>query len=115
MCALVTGVQTCARPISGTRSPAPGVAAGCRRGRRARGPFPSTEHTDRRRPFTVCEHRVRERVGRPAARGDRKSVVQGKSVSVRADLGGRRVIKKKTLLPTYRKNETVGLPLVIYR
>src|SRR3546814_15856843 len=28
--------------------------------------------------------------------GDRKSVVQGKSVSVRVDLGGRRIIKKKT-------------------
>src|SRR3546814_13168761 len=30
---------------------------------------------------------------------DRKSVVSGKSVSVRVDLGGRRIIKKKT--PTY--------------
>src|SRR3546814_12158711 len=29
------------------------------------------------------------------ARGDRKSVVLGKSVSVRVDLGGRRIIKKK--------------------
>src|SRR3546814_20717201 len=28
-------------------------------------------------------------------RPDRKSVVQGKSVSVRVDLGGRRIIKKK--------------------
>src|SRR3546814_13890998 len=28
--------------------------------------------------------------------GDRKSVVEGKSVSVRVDLGGRRSIKKKT-------------------
>src|SRR3546814_11151859 len=27
--------------------------------------------------------------------GDRKSVVEGKSVSVRGDLGGRRIIKKK--------------------
>src|SRR3546814_13973795 len=32
---------------------------------------------------------------RGAAR-DRKSVVKGKSVSVRVDLGGRRIIKKKT-------------------
>src|SRR3546814_20823444 len=30
-----------------------------------------------------------------ANRGDRKSVVEGKSVSVRVDLGGRRIIKKK--------------------
>src|SRR3546814_20064692 len=29
-------------------------------------------------------------------RADRKSVVEGKSVSVRVDLGGRRIIKKKT-------------------
>src|SRR3546814_19387174 len=28
--------------------------------------------------------------------GDRKSGVEGKSVSVRVDLGGRRIIKKKT-------------------
>src|SRR3546814_12188179 len=32
----------------------------------------------------------------PRRRGDRKSVVSGKSVSVRVDLGGRRIIKKKT-------------------
>src|SRR3546814_13252790 len=34
---------------------------------------------------------------------DRKSVVEGKSVSVRVDLGGRRIIKKKTknIPPTY--------------
>src|SRR3546814_19149318 len=30
------------------------------------------------------------------AGGDRNSVVEGKSVSVRVDLGGRRIIKKKT-------------------
>src|SRR3546814_17092512 len=30
------------------------------------------------------------------SRTDRKSVVEGKSVSVRVDLGGRRIIKKKT-------------------
>src|SRR3546814_18308218 len=35
-----------------------------------------------------------------AARRDRKSVVQGKSVSVRVDLGGRRIIKKKKKLST---------------
>src|SRR3546814_19927270 len=31
----------------------------------------------------------------PLQDGDRKSVVEGKSVSVRVDLGGRRIIKKK--------------------
>src|SRR3546814_21027012 len=33
----------------------------------------------------------------PLMRGDRKSVVSGKSVSVRVDLGGRRIIKKKKI------------------
>src|SRR3546814_18202691 len=33
--------------------------------------------------------------GKYAKLGDRKSVVEGKSVSVRVDLGGRRFIKKK--------------------
>src|SRR3546814_7892182 len=32
--------------------------------------------------------------------GDRKSVVEGKSVSVRVDIGGRRIIKKKKTLYT---------------
>src|SRR3546814_18746604 len=37
---------------------------------------------------------VEDRAALP--REDRKSVVSGKSVSVRVDLGGRRIIKKKT-------------------
>src|SRR3546814_8027633 len=43
--------------------------------------------------FTLIGSRDRGAV--PLAR-DRKSVVKGKSVSVRVDLGGRRLIKKKT-------------------
>src|SRR3546814_15561419 len=39
---------------------------------------------------------VSGQLGDQAATGDRKSVVSGKSVSVRVDLGGRRIIKKKT-------------------
>src|SRR3546814_17416972 len=34
--------------------------------------------------------------------GDRKSVVLGKSVSVRVDLGGRRIIQKKKNITTFR-------------
>src|SRR3546814_20330014 len=34
--------------------------------------------------------------GNAFIRGDRKSVGEGKGVSVRVDLGGRRIIKKKT-------------------
>src|SRR3546814_14025959 len=37
---------------------------------------------------------------RAAARADRKSVVLGKGVSVRVDLGGRRIIKKKHTIST---------------
>src|SRR3546814_16090890 len=38
---------------------------------------------------------ARSRSRRAARRGDRKSVVEGKSVSVRVDLGGRRILKTK--------------------
>src|SRR3546814_17428344 len=38
---------------------------------------------------------ARELVRTMKARGDRKSVVEGKGESVRVDLGGRRIIKKK--------------------
>src|SRR3712207_8028982 len=74
----VTGVQTCALPISGGRSSISAAGpAGTPSGspRAARG---SRAWTSRR---------------------DRKSVVQGKSV----DLGGRRIIKKKTI--TWDKDE----------
>src|SRR3712207_7116561 len=88
----VTGVQTCALPISAiARSPASGVrrswethatssrrlASTCRS--RSRACTDQTDAAARRRPNVV-----------PTAR-DRKSVVSGKSV----DLGGRRIIKKK--------------------
>src|SRR3546814_13651324 len=43
-----------------------------------------------------------------AQKGDRKSVVKGKSVSVRVDLGGRRIIKKKK-----KKNNRERLTLKI--
>src|SRR3546814_15160097 len=47
-------------------------------------------------------HAAERRIGRRAIGGpvpvDRKSVVSGKSVSVRVDLGGRRIIKKKKAL-----------------
>src|SRR3712207_9091687 len=75
----VTGVQTCALPISGLptgRSVHPFLHRPARRWP-GRGPFP--------RPTSWRWHR-------PAGgTGDRKSVVEGK----RVDLGGRRIIKKK--------------------
>src|SRR3546814_12901439 len=44
--------------------------------------------------------RVAVAAGPALSAGDRKSVVQGKSVSVRVDLGGRRIIKKKNTKST---------------
>src|SRR3546814_19758760 len=50
--------------------------------------------------------RVRPRQLRPVAVPvDRKSVVQGKSVSLRVGRGGRRIIKKKTPITTKSKNQ----------
>src|SRR3546814_7660728 len=72
-CALVTGVQTCALPISSP--PATSCASSASgTGRKRRGGSAKS--------WRICK--------------DRKSVVLGKSVSVRVDLGGRRIIKKKT-------------------
>src|SRR3546814_5782874 len=45
------------------------------------------------------------RTGTPI-RGDRKSVVEGKSVSVRVDLGGRRIINKKKNID-HKKNKKI--------
>src|SRR3546814_20563611 len=58
-------------------------------------------------------HRLRVPVGpRRCAldQVDRNSVVYGKSVSVRVDLGGRRIIKKKTHLNLYINNSTNTIP-----
>src|SRR3546814_17822862 len=58
-------------------------------------------------------HRDRQPLGgrRPGdgairGQGDRKSVVSGKSVSVRVELGGRRIIKKKNKTKTYHTTST---------
>src|SRR3546814_8635257 len=92
-CALVTGVQTCALPIF------PGNRAS-HAGRTARPEIrlgtvqaPTSRAAGQARRAAQAVHgdsRLR------AVPEDRKSVVSGKSVSVRVDLGGRRIIKKKT-------------------
>src|SRR3546814_1973803 len=78
-CALVTGVQTCALPICYVRHEYLLFGRVLRVGRG------TTGHATSRTP----QGSVR---GSPA---DRKRVVEGKSVSVRVDLGGRRLIKTK--------------------
>src|SRR3546814_6353054 len=93
-CALVTGVQTCALPISFVRT-----AAGMDfRGIDVFQPDPESggQIFDR---IAIDDAPIRGiprgEVSRP---GDRKSVVSGTSVSVRVDLGGSRYIKKKKLI-----------------
>src|SRR3546814_6405067 len=89
-CALVTGVQTCALPISG---------AGRLGGRRTMTVRPAAQAAF---AFTAPVLVVGGRLPRRALYGrdlqqpaDRKSVVKGKNVSVRVDLGGSRNIKTK--------------------
>src|SRR3546814_14103804 len=96
-CALVTGVQTCALPISSVGNFATAVEQATRRieaaasggteklvGAPTAGPSSSTNL-----PANTNKN--------ASAKGhkDRRSAVKGKSVSVRADFGGRRLIKKK--------------------
>src|SRR3546814_15247749 len=124
-CELVTVVQTCAlpiirleplrarlqllfcRPLLSRRallSAAPADARRPRLSRRQRAlllpPVGWDDRADHRRARRwgdrQSRHRWRVAVARHAdRRGDRKSVVEGKRVSVRLDLGGRRILKKK--------------------
>src|SRR3546814_21056912 len=105
-CALVTGVQTCALPICAIIE---GAAAedGIDAAATALAFDPARLDADETRLFELRglarKHRVQpddlaaltDELSARLDRIDRKSVVQGKSVSVRVDLGGRRSIKKK--------------------
>src|SRR3546814_17119934 len=95
-CALVTGVQTFALPICpGRRGGGPGRPAS------AVGRQPLVEiAVDRTHQLIhlVLEEMVRAwNFDMIDGDVDRKSVVSGKSVSVRVDLGGRRIMKQKNL------------------
>src|SRR3546814_2969631 len=96
-CALVTGVQTCALPISGRRRP-------------SRRPWQELRLDD---PEGRVVQPAMDSVRRPDAgesfrgRKDRKSVESGKSVSVSVDIGGRRIIKKKKKSITERQDELI--------
>src|SRR3546814_18334333 len=86
-CALVTGVQTCALPIS---------ADGCQALQLAKEYQPDIILANINLPgmdgYALAQAL---RVEVAVATTDRKSVVLGKSVSVRVDLGGRRISKTK--------------------
>src|SRR3546814_11412600 len=103
-CALVTGVQTCALPICVPQR------IGAERLLAFRGLMHLPVEPDIT-PVAVGEERRSELRMIERARhddalrlGDRKSVVVGKSVSVRVDLGGRRM-KKKTNQNKSTENE----------
>src|SRR3546814_19800378 len=89
-CALVTGVQTCALPIW------PAVAGDAGRGlfdpQAKASILPVPLHMQARGAGLAVPARELRQIA------DRKSVVEGKSVSVSVDLGGRRIIKKNKQL-----------------
>src|SRR3546814_18378557 len=97
-CALVTGVQTCALPICARAGrPVSRAAARLRLAARAHAPHPARLHPRRKRSRSARAQADPgpDRRGVREVAGDRQSVVEGKSVSVREELGGRRIIKKK--------------------
>src|SRR3546814_954704 len=93
-CALVTGVQTCALPISGRKviwacDPMHGNTIKSSTGYKTR---PVDRILAEMRGFFAVHRAEGTHAG-----GDRKSVVQGKRVSVRVDPGVRRSIKTKPI------------------
>src|SRR3546814_18059581 len=95
-CALVTGVQTCALPISLVAVDA--AAAHCDHPSLLMSLLPGALRLDDRGADDRADLLARQlvRIHRlPVAAQDRKSVVEGKSVSVRVELGVRRIIKNK--------------------
>src|SRR3546814_13968953 len=89
-CALVTGVQTCALPISmSSLTDSTGFSFGLG----VAGRLPSLI------PWGAVDFLAPSFPARPPSL-DRMSVVSGKSVSVRVDLGVRRIIKKQ-ILPSH--------------
>src|SRR3546814_6466360 len=90
ICALVTGVQTCALPIS-----SPAIASAEDRGA-GRGSLFDVRCRPARQSRAEDSQRESLAEIQPPHVGirDRKSVVEGKRVSVRVGLGGRRHMKK---------------------
>src|SRR3546814_16225517 len=107
MCALVTGVQTCALPIYfHVLQYVHAVIGNAAMLEDSDRPAGEAALREQRRPLHEQDHvAVADDAGKagigighlePRFRSaDRKGVVSGKSVSVRVDLGGRRIIKTK--------------------
>src|SRR3546814_14808850 len=98
-CALVTGVQTCALPISARLRTVPFGVVMSSEFLAAGGGVPAVWELFGWRNCSLGGAGAAA-TARGAGARDRKSVVSGKSVSVRVDLGGRRIIKKKNRHPT---------------
>src|SRR3546814_13542817 len=88
--------------MSTTATPTAGFTTASRRTATDRSDIPtaagsSTDRTERRSrpPPDTDGDRVRARLRGERLVADRKSVVEGTSVSVRVDLGGRRIITKE--------------------
>src|SRR3546814_14519260 len=65
----------------------------------------SSQHPHCRGLYMVAVFASSAAAGETAKSADRKSVVKGKSVSVRVDLGGLRIFKKKTTTTNNTINE----------
>src|SRR3546814_11679043 len=106
-CALVTGVQTCALPILVPLANLRGLVNHASSASKVHVPptdFSASEKAKPPRPVAILSPTTSPRLGPmplgpPCAsvwQADRKSVGSGTSVSVRVDLGGLAIIKKKT-------------------
>src|SRR3546814_12367878 len=80
------------RVAAGRRRVRPAGARPCRQGRQAPAPPPPSDAPPCAKTPKIPSHR------------DRKSAVSGKSVSVRVDLGGRRIIKKTKLTDNIQRD-----------
>src|SRR3546814_12787085 len=118
-CALVTGVQTCALPISKTRKAHPPTSDGvvAKLASRSSKIFGSAKVMHWKImlpsavvPKTIVEMRIRVArstgtVPTAALRADRKSVAEGTGCSVRGDVGGGRIIQKNnTKINNYNRH-----------
>src|SRR3546814_16250887 len=108
-CALVTGVQTFALPISLRGRARPGVTRGRELGARGGPPLDDLAVPVDAEPIG---NRIRDDVTHPfdggefvARRGERESARRGMSVLVRAALGGSHIMKNKKSLTVHSKNQ----------
>src|SRR3546814_17346531 len=94
-CALVTGVQTCALPIFLNGNLLSALSGAGLKGFEMTRHFLNLSDAGGDAIAAMLNDAQERKAKRAKWPKDRKSVVEGKSVSVRVDLGGRRIINKK--------------------